>query len=129
MAKVIKYAPELDGDEQLYVAQLMKDMTEEQAAYFANVYKERRKDPELILFTDLAGFLGFAGVHRFILGQMGMGLLYFLTVGLCGIGTIVDMFMHKQLAARYNQGKADEVADLIRHVIVAPEEDADLFDD
>ena len=50
MAKVIKYAPELDGEEQLYVAKLMKDMTEEQAEHFARVYRERRKDPELMLF-------------------------------------------------------------------------------
>ncbi len=123
MAKVIKYTPELEGDEQLYVAQLMKDMTEAQAEHFANVYRERRKDPELILFTDLAGFLGFAGIHRFVLGQVFLGLVYLFTLGLCGIGTIVDMFMFKQLTQRFNQKKADEVAYLITHVIDVPDEE------
>ena len=117
MAKVIKYAPELDGDEQLYVAKLMKDMTEEQAEHFASVYRERRKDPELILFSSLVGFLGIAGVHRFFLDQLGMGILYLFTAGFCGIGTIVDLFNHKRLTQRFNQTKADEVAELIRHVI------------
>ncbi len=123
MAKVIKYTPELEGDEQLYVAQLMKDMTEAQAEHFANVYRERRKDPELILFTDLAGFLGFAGIHRFVLGQVFLGLVYLFTLGLCGIGTIVDMFMFKQLTQRFNQKKADEVAYLITHVIDVPDQE------
>lgn len=117
MAKVIKYAPELDGEEQLYVAKLMKDMTEEQAEHFARVYRERRKDPELILFSSLAGFLGIAGVHRFFLDQIVMGLVFLFTLGFCGVGTIVDLFMHKQLTQRYNRKRADEVADLIRHVI------------
>ena len=129
MAKVIKYAPELDGDEQLYVAQLMKHMTEEQAAHFASVYKERRKAPETVLFASLAGFFGLAGIQRFFLDQIGMGLIYLLTVGFCGVGTIVDMFMYKQLTQRYNKEKADEVAELIRHVIDVSTEDSDLFED
>ena len=123
MAKVIKYTPELEGDEQLYVAQLMKDMTESQAEHFASVYRERRKDPEVILFTDLAGFLGFAGIHRFVLGQVFLGVIYLFTLGFCGIGTIVDLFMYKQLTQRFNQKKADEVAYLITHVIDVPEDD------
>lgn len=125
MAKVIKYTPELEGDEQLYVAQLMKDMTEAQAEHFASVYRERRKDPEVILFTDLAGFLGFAGIHRFVLGQVFLGLVYLFTLGLCGIGTIVDLFMYKQLTQRFNKKQADDVAYLITHVIDVTGEEAD----
>lgn len=114
MAKVIRYMPELDGEEQLYVAQLMKDMTEEQAEQFAHVYRQRRKDPTITLLTALLGFFVIAGVHRFILGQIGMGLLYLFTGGLCLIGTIVDLFNYKNLTYRYNRKQADEVAFLIR---------------
>ncbi len=133
MAKVIKYTPELEGDEQLYVARLMKDMTEEQAEHFARVYRERRKNPELILFADLAGLLGIAGIHRFLLDQVFLGLIYLLTAGFCGVGTIIDLFMHKQLTARYNEQKAAEVAELIMQVIEqprldAPGEEEDLFE-
>lgn len=35
-------------------------------------------------------FLGGIGIHRFYLGYTGMGILYLLTGGLCGIGVIVD---------------------------------------
>lgn len=35
---------------------------------------------------------GVAGLHKFYLGKPGMGLLYFFTFGLFGIGTIYDAF-------------------------------------
>ncbi|MDA0874350.1 MAG: hypothetical protein O3C45_04725 [Bacteroidetes bacterium] len=44
MSKVIKYMPELQGDEQLTIARIMTEMTEEQAEQFARVYRQRRKD-------------------------------------------------------------------------------------
>ncbi len=36
-------------------------------------------------------FLGTIGIHRFYVGKVGMGILYLLTGGLCGIGWIVDI--------------------------------------
>lgn len=38
-------------------------------------------------------FLGWIGVHRFYVGKIGTGILYFFTGGLFGIGTIVDIIM------------------------------------
>ncbi len=38
----------------------------------------------------LPSLFGFAGLHRFYLGKIGSGILYFLTWGLFGIGTIYD---------------------------------------
>lgn len=119
MSKILRYLPELDGEEQLHVARLLTDMTDEQAEQFAHVYRQRRKDPTLLLITDLVGFFGIAGVHRFLVGQTGMGLLYLFTVGLCGIGTIVDLVRFRSLAARYNMQQADDVAVLIRASIPA----------
>lgn len=37
-------------------------------------------------------FLGEFGAHYFYVGRFGMGLLYLLTLGLFGIGWIVDIF-------------------------------------
>ena len=38
----------------------------------------------------LCFFFGFAGAHKFYEGKIGMGVLYFVTLGLLGVGVIVD---------------------------------------
>jgi hypothetical protein len=38
-------------------------------------------------------FLGYLGVHRYYVGQSGMGTAYLFTLGLFGIGWIVDIFI------------------------------------
>ncbi len=113
MPKVIKYLPELEGDEQLNVATLLKNMTDDQAEQFAHVYRTRRRDTTTTLILALLGLFVVAGVHRFYLGQVGMGLLYLFTGGLCLIGTIVDLVNHKKLTWEYNQKQALEVSHLI----------------
>ncbi|NGP87892.1 TM2 domain-containing protein [Fodinibius halophilus] len=113
MARMIDYLPELEGDEGAYIAKLLSSMDDERAQRFARVYRARRKEPQIILFTALVGFFGAAGVHRFIIGQIGMGILYLLTVGLCGIGTIVDIINYKNLAFEYNRGVAQDVVALL----------------
>lgn len=41
----------------------------------------------------LCFFLGYFGIHKFYEGKVGMGILYLLTFGLCGIGWIVDTIL------------------------------------
>lgn len=113
MAKLIEFLPELEGDEALYVAQVVRSMDEETARRFSRVYRARRKDPQTILLTALPGCLGIAGAHRFIIGQTGMGILYLLTAGLCFIGTLVDVINYRNLAFEYNREVAQEVLRLI----------------
>jgi len=62
MAKIIEVLPELQGDEMLYVQNLIKDFDNEKAQMFASAYRARRKEPNLILITALLGFVGFAGI-------------------------------------------------------------------
>lgn len=38
-------------------------------------------------------FLGVFGAHKFYEGKIGMGILYLLTFGLCGIGAFIDFFV------------------------------------
>ena len=108
------YLPELEGDEAIYVAKLMESMDDKTARRFANGYRARRKDPQTILLTAVLGFLGVAGIHRFLIGQVGMGILYFLTGGLCVVGTIVDLINHRNLAFEYNREVALEIVSLIK---------------
>jgi len=109
MAHVIDHLPEIDGDEALYVGKLMESLSEEQASKFTSVYRTRRKDPQTILITCILGFFLIAGVHRLILNQIGMGILYIFTVGLCLIGTVVDLVNYKDLTFQYNREIAREV--------------------
>ena len=113
MSNVLEYLPQLEGDEQVYVAELINGMSDEEAEQFAHIYRERRKDPQLILILALVGFVAVAGVHRFVIDEIGMGLLYLFTAGLCFIGTIVDVVNYKSIAFRYNRRQADEVAALV----------------
>ena len=48
------------------------------------------KNPTTLLIVSL--LLGGLGVDRFMLGDVGMGVLKLLTGGVCGIMTIVDWF-------------------------------------
>lgn len=38
-------------------------------------------------------FLGYFGAHKFYEGKVGMGILYLFTVGLFGIGWIIDIIV------------------------------------
>ncbi|MCU4155445.1 TM2 domain-containing protein [Carboxylicivirga sp. A043] len=113
MNKIYTLLPEVEGEEAIFLDSLLKDMNEEQAQNFILIYRGRRKDPQTILLTALLGFFGFAGIHRFFINHIGMGILYFFTAGLCFIGTIVDLVNHKNLAFEHNQQVAREIKLLI----------------
>ncbi|WP_347157214.1 TM2 domain-containing protein [Pontibacter chitinilyticus] len=114
MANILNLMPDLEPDEMAYVQSLVQDMPQAEAQQFANIYRARRKEPKLVLITAIIGFFGVAGVHRFLLGQIGMGLLYFFTGGLCLVGTIIDMINHKRLAFEYNVKEAQQALAMMR---------------
>ena len=113
MANVVQFLPELDADEQAALQPMMGSMDDAKAQQFAFAYRARRKDPQIILLTTLLGFFVIAGVQRFLLGQIGMGLLYLFTGGLCLIGTIIDLVNYKKLALEYNLKEAQQLAAMI----------------
>jgi len=108
------YIKGMSPEEYSYLLQIMDGMDERQKQGFVMFYSARRKDPQEILLFTLLGFLGFAGIQRFITGQILMGILYILTVGLCFIGTIVDVINHKSITFEYNRKSANESAELVK---------------
>jgi hypothetical protein len=113
MSKVIDYLPELEGDEAAYIDKILSDMEQSRAERFAQAYRARRIEPQTILLTTILGFFIIAGVQRFMLRQIGMGLLYLFTGGLCLVGTIVDLVNHRSLAFDYNR---DVARDLVKYI-------------
>jgi TM2 domain-containing membrane protein YozV len=83
--------------------QLSSDLSGNQKGYFYMIYSGKRKSPQDILLFTLIGLFGASGIQRFMIGEIGMGLLYLFTSGLCMIGTIVDIINHKSLAWEYNK--------------------------
>ena len=102
--------PELEGEELLFVGNLVKGMTDTQADTFAIAYRAQRRNPSTVLLLTLLGFVFIAGVGRFYLEQVGMGLVYFLTGGFCGIGTIIDVVNYRKLTFEHNSLKAQALA-------------------
>jgi hypothetical protein len=52
-----------------------------------------KSDKEWTTTLLLCLFLGSFGVHRFYTGHTVMGIVYILTLGLFGIGSLVDLIM------------------------------------
>ena len=115
MAKAIELLPELEGKELNYVDSLFLDISDEHAKIFSNAYRSQRKNPQDILIFGILGLLLVPGLQRFVIGQIGMGILYLFTVGLCFIGSILDLVNHKDLAFEYNRKIADQLSGNIRN--------------
>jgi TM2 domain-containing membrane protein YozV len=99
---LLKYLYDITPEELITINSRTKGFSDDDITQFAMIYRTKRKDPQTILLLCLIGLIGFAGIHRIVIGQIGMGILYFFTGGLCAIGTIVDAVNHKTLALEYN---------------------------
>ncbi len=61
------------------------------------------KNPTLIIVLSI--FFGTLGVDRFMLGQVGLGIVKLITCGAGGIWTIIDWFMVMGKAREMNRTK------------------------
>ena len=110
MARAIEQLPELEGKELNYIDSLFLNFDDEQAKVFSSAYRAQRKNPQDVLIFAIVGLLVIPGLQRFLIGHIGMGILYFFTIGLCFIGSIIDLVNHKDLAFEYNKKAADSLA-------------------
>lgn len=70
-----------------------------------------KQETHSILFGYLIWIFGFLGMHRFYYGKPISGTIWFFTLGLLGIGWIIDLFlipsMHRQADIRFIDGPVD----------------------
>ena len=65
------------------------------------------QEPTTLLLISI--FLGALGVDRFMMGDIGIGMLKLLTAGLCGILTIIDWFTITKRVKQLNLAKISMV--------------------
>jgi TM2 domain-containing membrane protein YozV len=106
--RIFNYLPKVEFEEANMIENITNELSDDQMRTFASIYNSKRKSSDTILLTCLLGLVVVAGVHRILLNQIGMGILYIFTAGLCFIGTIVDAVNYKKLALEFNQKMAHE---------------------
>lgn len=67
----------------------------------------------------LAWFFGFTGAHRFYCGKNVSGVIWFFTLGLCGVGWLIDLFlvpaMVNEANKRFATGRYDYSLTFLLH--------------
>ncbi len=113
---ILKYLYDITPEELVTINSRTKDFNEDDITQFCMIYRSKRKDPQLILILCLLGLVGVAGIQRFIIGHIGMGVLYFFTAGLCFVGTIIDAINHKELALEFNAKMITETLSMLNMI-------------
>ena len=72
---------------------------------------EEKSSTHNIIIGYLLWIFGFLGAHRFYYGKPISGTIYFFTLGLLGIGWLIDIFlipsMDRKADIKYTQGDID----------------------
>jgi len=108
--------PTIDAYELPLLQSFMERIEESRHDTFLTIYREKRRDNQHILLLTLVGFFPIAGLQRIYVGQIGMGILYILTGGLCLIGTIIDLINYKELAKDYNVQMMNETLTIMQQI-------------
>ena len=125
---VTHYLPELDEPERSFIERLTAGMSHESIQQFAAAYRQVRKDPQTLRLMAVIGIVAIPGLHRFWVGQVGIGFLYLLTWGLLLFGTITDIVNYRDLAFRHNQQAARRIcSNLIHHENYSPNVKGEIF--
>ncbi|MBB2150151.1 MULTISPECIES: TM2 domain-containing protein [Pedobacter] len=105
--------PGITPQEYSYLQTATTGFSEQQLRGFLMIYGSKRRNPDDMVLYCILGFF-VPGLPRFLVNQIGMGVLYFFTLGLCFIGTIIDLVNHKTLAMEYNQRMVFESLQMVK---------------
>jgi TM2 domain-containing membrane protein YozV len=112
---ITHYLPELDEPERSFIERLTTGMSQENVQQFAAAYRQVRKDPQTLQLMAVIGIVAIPGLHRFWVGQVGIGFLFLLTWGLLLFGTVTDIIKYRELAFTYNERVARRIAHNLTH--------------
>ncbi|MEO6188002.1 MAG: TM2 domain-containing protein [Ginsengibacter sp.] len=113
---LLKFLYDVTPEELITINSHTKGFGDDDLSNFCMIYRSKRKDPQTILLLCLLGLVFIAGIHRFVIGHTGLGILYFFTAGLCWVGTIVDAIHHKDLALEYNAKMITETLSMLNMI-------------
>ena len=85
------------------IAELTKDLNESKRMIFQSQYSSEKKD------RGTATILALFFYDRIWLGEIGLGIVKLITLGLCGIWGLIDIFTAGSRADEYNRQKAQEI--------------------
>jgi len=105
--------PGISPQEFSYLQTATTGFNEQQLNGFLMIYHSKRRSPDdMVLYCVLSFFV--PGLQRFLVGQIGMGILFFFTAGLCFIGTIIDLINYRSLAFEYNEKMVFESLQMVK---------------
>lgn len=99
-----KYLPES------YIPQLRERLLTLDKEQLSNIECVQFKDPTMMLIISI--FLGYLGIDRFMLGNIGWAILKLLLLLVCGIGLIwwlIDLFLVMDNTKNYNYKRLEDI--------------------
>lgn len=90
-----------------YIKETLMGLSESRLKTILMYGNQEFKDPTMVLVVSL--FLGELGIDRFILGEVGAGILKLITAGGFGIWYIVDWFIIMDKTRNYNYNELMEL--------------------
>jgi len=98
--------------------QMLAGLTDQQKQVFQVHYATVSKDRTTLLLVSI--FLGKFGVDRFMMDDIGMGLLKLFTLGCCGVLWIIDICTITERVDNYNRRKAQEIIAALHQQAMPP---------
>jgi TM2 domain-containing membrane protein YozV len=90
------------------LTQMTRELDDNKKAIFNQQYQSEKKDSGVCVILAIFCF------DRFWLGDIGLGVLKYITGGGCGIWWLIDLFTAKSRCDAYNRQKAIELLMTVR---------------
>lgn len=90
------------------IAHMTKELTDAQKMLFQSQYQSEKKDGGTAVILSLLLY------DRIWLGDTTLGIIKIVTIGGCGIWSLIDIFTAKSRCNDYNRGKANDILAAIK---------------